>query len=120
MVEKIDIRKKFKCFSDHWSPKVIAEMNDYHFKIARVKGEFVWHNHEETDEAFIIIEGRMKIMLKDKTIDLCEGDLFVVPRGIDHKPIADEECKIMLVEPKGVVNTGKIKNELTAENDIWI
>ena len=120
MEEKVDIRKKFKCFSDCWSPKVIAEMNNYQFKIARIKGEFIWHNHKDTDEAFIIIEGRMKIIFRDKTIDLDEGDMFVVPKGVDHKPISDEECKIMLVEPKGVVNTGNTKSDLTAENDVWI
>ena len=120
MEEKVDIRKKFKSFSDHWSPKVIAEMNDYQFKIARIKGEFIWHNHKETDEVFIVIEGSMKIMFRDKTIDLKEGDLFVVPKGVDHKPIADEECKIMLVEPRGIVNTGNIKSDLTSENDVWI
>ena len=118
--KKINIRKKFDLFSDYWSPKVIAEMNDYQFKLARVKGEFVWHNHNETDEVFIIIEGKMKIEFRDKTVLLEKGEMYVVPKGIDHKPLADEECKIMLVEPKGVVNTGNTTCNLTSENDVWL
>ena len=99
--KKINIKKKFDLFSDYWSPKVVAEMNDYQFKLAKVKGEFVWHNHKETDEVFIIIKGKLKIEFRDKTVLLKEGEMYVVPKGIDHKPFADEECKIMLVEPKG-------------------
>ena len=118
--KKINIRKKFGRFSDYWSPKVIAEMNDYQFKLARLKGEFVWHNHKETDEVFIVIEGKMKIEFRDKTVLLEEGEMYVVPKGIDHKPFADEECKIMWVEPKGVVNTGSVTSDLTSENDVWI
>ena len=118
--KKINIRKKFQSLSDYWSPKVIAEMNDYQFKIARVKGEFVWHKHEQTDEVFIILEGRMQIMFREETIDLVEGEMYVVPKGVDHKPFADEECKIMLVEPRGVVNTGSIINDLTSDNDVWL
>jgi len=118
--KKINIRKKFALFSDYWSPKVIAEMNDYQVKIARVKGEFVWHNHEQTDEVFIVIEGKMKIEFRDKTVLLEEGEMYVVPKGVDHKPFADEECKIMLFEPRGVVNTGSIINDLTSDNDVWL
>ena len=97
MPKKINIRKKFDRFSDYWSPKVIAEMNDYQFKLARLKGEFVWHNHKDTDEVFIVIEGKMKIEFRDKTVLLKEGEMYVVPKGIDHKPFADEECKICLL-----------------------
>ena len=119
-MKKINFQDKFQMFSDHWSPKVIAEMNDYQFKLARLKGDFVWHNHMETDEVFIVIEGKMKIEFRDKTVLLKEGEMYVVPRGIYHKPFANEECKIMLVEPKGIVNTGSTTSDLTSENDVWI
>ena len=95
-------------------------MNDYQFKIAKIKGEFIWHNHKNTDEAFIIIEGNMKIALNDKIITLSEGDLYIVPKGIEHKPFADKECKIMLIELKGTQNTGETPHRLTAENNQWI
>lgn len=118
--KKIDIKKKFKGFSEHWSPKVIAEMNDYQFKLARIKGDFIWHSHDETDEVFIVIEGTMKIEFRDGSIELKEGEMYVVPKGTEHRPHAENECKIMLVEPRGVVNTGRSISELTAENDVWL
>lgn len=95
-------------------------MNDYQFKIAKIKGEFIWHNHKNTDEAFIIIEGSMKIALNDRIINLSEGDLYIVPKGVEHKPFADKECKIMLIELKGTQNTGGKTHRLTAENNQWI
>ena len=118
--KKINIKHKFSKFSEYWSPKVLAEMNDYQFKIARIKGEFIWHNHTETDEVFIVIEGTMKILLKGETIQLFEGDLYVVPKGMDHKPVAEKECKLMLVELKGTKNTGSETHKLTAEDNQWI
>ena len=118
--KKINIKQKFSKFSEYWSPKVLAEMNDYEFKIARIKGEFIWHNHTETDEVFIVIEGSMKILLKGKTIQLSEGDLYVVPKGTDHKPVAEKECKLMLVELKGTKNTGSETHKLTSEDNQWI
>ena len=118
--KKINIKQKFSKFSEYWSPKVLAEMNDYEFKIARIKGEFIWHNHTETDEVFIVIEGSMKILLRGKTIQLSEGDLYVVPKGTDHKPVAEKECKLMLVELKGTKNTGSETHKLTAEDNQWI
>ena len=118
--KKINIKQKFSKFSEYWSPKVLAEMNDYEFKIARIKGEFIWHNHTETDEVFIVIEGSMKILLKGETIQLFEGDLYVVPKGTDHKPVAEKECKLMLVELKGTKNTGSETHKLTAEDNQWI
>ena len=120
MSKKINIKQKFSKFSELWSPKVIAEMNDYQFKIVKIHGEFVWHKHDETDEVFIVIEGSMKIEFRKKTINLNQGELFIVPKGVEHKPSAADLCKIMIVEPRGVMNTGNIKNELTAKNDIWI
>ena len=118
--KKVNIKQKFSKLSKCWSPKVLAEMNDYQFKIARIKGEFIWHNHNETDEVFIVIEGAMKILLKGETIQLSKGDLYVVPKGIDHKPVAEKECKIMLVELKGTKNTGSEIHKLTAEDNQWI
>ena len=119
-MSKINLRKKLEKFSEHWSPKVIAEMNDYQFKLVKIKGDFVWHNHADTDETFIVIEGEMKIEFEDKTVELTEGEMYVVLKGTDHKPYAIDECKIMLVEPKGVMNTGNKTSELTASNDVWI
>ena len=119
-MSKINLREKLEKFSDHWSPKVIAEMNDYQFKLVKIEGEFVWHNHTDTDETFIVIEGEMKIEFEDKTVVLREGEMYVVPKGVEHKPYAEEECKIMIIEPRGVVNTGDIEGDLTASNDVWI
>ena len=117
---KINLKEKLSKFSDHWSPRIIAEMNDYQFKLVKIRGDFVWHNHDDTDEVFIVLEGEMKIEFKDETVKLKEGEMFVVPKGVEHKPYAEKECKIMLVEPKGVVNTGDAGSDLTAPNDVWI
>ena len=117
---KINLKEKLSLFSERWSPKVIAEMNDYQFKLVKLQGDFVWHSHADTDEVFIVIEGAMKIELSDGIVELSEGEMFVVPKGVAHKPYAEEECKVMLVEPRGVVNTGDSKDKLTASNDVWI
>lgn len=118
--EAINLAGKFSKFSEHWSPKVIAEMNDYQFKLVRLEGEFVWHDHAETDEVFIVLEGNLDIEFRDGKVTLSAGEMFVVPQGTEHRPVAKEECKIMLVEPRGVVNTGDAGGELTAENDVWV
>ena len=120
MMDTINLKDKLAKFSDHWSPKVIAELNDYQFKLVKIQGEFVWHNHPDTDEVFIVIEGSMKIEFENETIELNEGEMIVVPKGVEHKPYAESECKVMLVEPCGVVNTGEADSELTADNDVWI
>ena len=119
-MKSINFQDKLSKFSDHWSPKVIAEMNDYQFKLAKLEGEFVWHNHPDTDEVFIVIEGSMYIELEDGLVELNAGEMYVVPKGVMHRPYAENECKIMLVEPRRVVNTGDADSELTAENDVWI
>ncbi|GGB04600.1 cupin domain-containing protein [Agarivorans gilvus] len=116
----INFKDKFSKFTEHWSPRVIAEMNNYQFKLAKVEGEFVWHDHPDTDEVFIVIEGTLNIEFRDGVVTLNAGEMFVIPKGVEHKPVATSECKIMLVEPKGVVNTGKSGGELTAENDVWV
>ncbi len=120
-MSKVNIGEKLSKFSEQWTPKVIAEMNDYQFKLVKIEGEFVWHEHLDTDEAFIVIEGSMRIDFADgSSVELDEGEMYVVPRGVRHRPCAESECKVMLVEPKGVVNTGGADSELTAPNDEWV
>ena len=119
-MKKINFKEKLSKFSDHWSPKVIAELNDYQFKLVKVEGDFVWHSHEDTDEAFIVIEGEMWIDFENDAVQLGEGEMCVVQKGVKHRPRSSSECKIMLVEPRGVINTGESEGELTASNDVWI
>lgn len=120
IMEKINIKSKLKTFSDLWSPKVIAEMNDYQLKLVKIKDDFIWHSHEDTDEVFIVLEGSMHIEFNDEIVKLSEGELLVVPKGTKHRPFAHEEATIMLVEPRGVINTGDTNSDLTAKNDQWI
>lgn len=117
----INLQEKLSKFTEHWSPKIIAQLNDYHFKLAKVQGEFVWHDHPETDEAFIVIKGSLDILFRDGKVSLNEGEMFIVPKGMEHKPIAENECHILLIEPAGLVNTGSATDSaLTAPNDAWI
>ncbi len=116
----INFIEKFANFSEHWSPKVIAEMNDYQFKLVRVKGEFVWHHHAETDEVFIVIGGTLRIEFRDGSVELGAGEMLVVPKGVEHKPVAERECRMMLIEPAGIINTGEAGGRLRAANDVWI
>jgi mannose-6-phosphate isomerase-like protein (cupin superfamily) len=116
----INLQQKLAKFADHWSPKVIAQMNDYQFKLVKLEGEFVWHSHSDTDEVFMVIDGAMSIEFRDGRVDLRSGEMFVVPKGVEHKPFAASECKVMLVEPRGVVNTGDAGGKLTAPNDVWV
>tara|TARA_B110000438_G_scaffold25577_1_gene23999 strand:- start:2038 stop:2397 length:360 start_codon:yes stop_codon:yes gene_type:complete len=119
-MKKINFKSKFEKFNDLWSPKVIAEMNDYQLKLVKIKDDFVWHEHNDTDEVFIVISGVIWIEFKDETIQINTGEMIVVPKGTKHRPYATEEAQIMLVEPKGVVNTGDIESDLTALDDQWI
>ena len=116
----INLNEKLGKFSDHWSPRIIAELNDYQFKLAKIEGEFVWHKHDDTDEAFLCLDGEMEILFRDGSVKLTSGELFVVPRGVEHKPVAASPCSILLLEPRGVVNTGDGSEEMRAENDVWI
>lgn len=116
----INFKEKFAKFSEHFSPKIIAQMNDYHFKLSKFQGDFVWHKHTDTDEAFIVLEGEMMIVFRDGKVNLKEGEMFVVPKGVEHKPSAERECKIMLVEPAGTINTGDAGGDLTADDSVWI
>ena len=120
MDDVLNLKEKLLLFSEHWSPKIIAQMNEYHFKLVKVQGEFVWHSHPETDEVFIVLEGSLDIEMRDKTMTLNKGEMIVIPKGVEHKPAAKEECHIILVEPAGTVNTGDAGGELTAANDQWI
>ncbi|MBK7982592.1 MAG: cupin domain-containing protein [Candidatus Competibacteraceae bacterium] len=118
--QAISLQEKFGLFSEQWQPKVIAEMNDYQFKIVRLEGDFVWHSHEDTDETFLVIEGALRIDFRDAAVNVGAGELYVVPRGVEHKPYAEREVKLMLIEPRGVLNTGAQGGERTARNDVWI
>ncbi|MCP4024486.1 MAG: cupin domain-containing protein [Desulfobacteraceae bacterium] len=116
----INFGEKLKTFSERWSPKIIAQLNDYQFKLVKIKGEFTWHSHEDTDEVFICLQGKMAIEFRQGVVQMKEGELFVVPKGKEHRPVAKEECSMLLVEPEGVVNTGDNPGELTADDDVWI
>ena len=118
--DSINFDNKFSLFSEHWSPKVIAEINDYQFKLVKIKGEFTWHEHKDTDEVFMVMSGEMKIDFRDGNVKISEGEMYVVKKGLEHKPFAEEECRILIIEPRGVVNTGESESELIAENDVWI
>jgi len=118
-IEVINFEEKFAKFSERFSPKIIAQMNDYHFKLTRTFGDFVWHKHPETDETFIVIDGKLQIDLRDKSLHLKPGDMVVIPKGVEHKPYANEECKVLLIEPAGAINTGDAGGELT-KSEFWI
>jgi len=118
--EAINLNEKLSQFSEYWKPQIIAQMNDYHFKVVKLQGEFVWHKHDDTDEVFIVIQGELSIAFKEGTVLLNTGEMFVVPKGLEHKPIAKNECKVMLVEPAGTINTGDTGGEMTADNNVWI
>jgi len=116
----INFKQKFSLFSEQWVPKVVAEMNDYQFKVVKLKGDFIWHDHKDTDETFIVIDGSLRIDFRNGAVTLRAGEMFVVPKGVEHKPYAEEEVKLLLIEPRGVLNTGDKGGERTAQNDVWI
>ena len=116
----ISFAGKFGLFREQWQPKVIAEMNDYQFKVVRLEGDFVWHDHKDTDETFIVIDGELRIDFRDGAVNLAAGEMFVIPKGVEHKPFAAKEVKVLLIEPRGVLNTGDAGGRRTAQNDVWI
>jgi mannose-6-phosphate isomerase-like protein (cupin superfamily) len=118
--EAINLGNKFGLLREQWQPRVIAEMNDYQFKVVKLQGDFIWHDHKDTDEAFIVLDGVLRIDFRDGSILLSPGEMFVVPKGVEHKPCAEHEVKLLLVEPRGVLNTGDEGGERTADNDVWI
>ena len=120
MPTAINLADKFANFSEQWAPKVVARMNDYEFKLVKLQGEFVWHSHAETDEAFIVVDGELTIHLRDGDVHLRAGEMFVVPKGVEHKPAASAECRLMLIEPAGTPNTGGVVSDRTAPQGVWV
>ncbi|HFX1531082.1 TPA: cupin domain-containing protein [Pseudomonas aeruginosa] len=118
--QAINFAAKLALFDDRWQPRVIAQMNDYQFKLVKIEGDFVWHSHADTDETFIVLAGRLRIDFRDGAVHLGPGEMYVVPRGVEHKPFAEGEVRMLLVEPCGVSNTGDQGGERTAVNDLWI
>jgi mannose-6-phosphate isomerase-like protein (cupin superfamily) len=118
--QPINFSKKLGLFDEQWQPKVIAEMNDYQFKVVKLQGDFIWHDHKDTDETFIVLDGVLRIDFRDGAVSISAGEMFVVPKGVEHKPYAEREVKLLLIEPRGVLNTGHEGGERTAQNDVWI
>jgi mannose-6-phosphate isomerase-like protein (cupin superfamily) len=118
--QSINLGEKLGKFTEHWSPRVVAEMNNYQFKLVKLQGEFVWHSHEDTDEVFLVIHGEMQIGFRDRDVTVRAGEMFVVPKGAEHITRAIDECHALIIEPRGVVNTGEAGGKLTAQNDVWI
>ena len=116
----INFQQKFGLFNEQWQPKVIAEMNEYQFKVVKLQGDFIWHSHKDTDETFIVVEGDLRIDFRDGAVRVSAGEMFVVPKGIEHKPCAEREVKLLLIEPRGVLNTGDEVGERTAQSNVWI
>jgi mannose-6-phosphate isomerase-like protein (cupin superfamily) len=116
----INFNDKLAKITDQWLPRVVARMNDYEFKLTKIEGEFIWHSHAETDETFVVLEGELRIELRDGFVELRAGEMFVVPRGVEHKPVAARECKLLLIEPVGTTNTGDAGGARTAANDVWV
>jgi mannose-6-phosphate isomerase-like protein (cupin superfamily) len=116
----VNFAHKFGLLQEQWQPRVVAELNDYQFKVVRLEGDFVWHSHADTDEAFVVIEGELRIDFRDGAVRIAPGEMFVVPKGVEHKPFAEREVKVLLIEPRGVPNTGDQGGARTAQNDVWI
>jgi mannose-6-phosphate isomerase-like protein (cupin superfamily) len=119
-LQSINFRQKLELFAEQWQPKVIAEMNDYQFKVVKLQGDFVWHAHQDTDETFIVLEGILRIDFRSGAVHIAKGEMYVVRKGIEHKPYAANEVHLLLIEPRGVLNTGQEGGERTAANDVWI
>lgn len=113
MVDKVNLEHKLSLFSDHWSPKIVGELNDSYIKLVKVKGEFVWHHHETEDELFFVVKGRLLLKFRDRDVWVEEGEFVIVPRGVEHLPVAAQETHVMLLEPKSTLNTGNVRNERT-------
>jgi mannose-6-phosphate isomerase-like protein (cupin superfamily) len=116
----INFRQKLSLFNEQWTPKVVAEMNDYQFKVVKLAGDFIWHDHKDTDETFMVLEGVLRIDFRDGAVHISAGEMFVVPKGVEHKPYAEHEVKLLLIEPRGVPYTGEQGGDRTAANDVWI
>jgi mannose-6-phosphate isomerase-like protein (cupin superfamily) len=119
-MDKVNLSEKFTLFQEYWSPKIAGELNDSYIKLAKLKGEFVWHQHENEDELFLVVKGHLLIKLRDRDIHLKEGEFVVIPKGVEHLPIAEEEVHVLLLEPKSTLNTGDVQNERTVTDLEWI
>lgn len=119
-MEKVNLAVKFNLFQDHWHPRIVGELNDSYVKLAKLKGEFAWHHHEAEDELFLVVKGRLLIRLRDRDIWLDEGEFLVIPRGVEHLPVAQDEVHVLLLEPKSTLNTGNVQNERTLSDVKWI
>lgn len=118
-MEKINISQKFNLFQEHWSPKIAGELNDSYVKLVKLKGEFVWHHHDNEDELFLVVKGKLLIKFRDREVWLAEGEFLIIPKGVEHLPMAEEEVQVMLLEPKSTVNTGNVQNDRTV-GDQWV
>lgn len=114
-MDKVDLREKFSLFHDHWHPRIAGELNGQYVKLVKLQGEFVWHCHDQEDELFLVVAGRLTIRLRDRDIHLEEGQFLIIPRGVEHLPVAEEEAQVLLFEPKTVLNTGNVRNDRTVE-----
>jgi mannose-6-phosphate isomerase-like protein (cupin superfamily) len=119
MIEVINLEQKFGLFSDYWHPRIVGELNDSQVKLAKLQGEFVWHHHDNEDEMFLVVKGRLVIRLRERDLTIRAGEFVIIPRGVEHLPVADEEVQVLLLEPKSTLNTGNLQNERTVEAD-WI
>jgi mannose-6-phosphate isomerase-like protein (cupin superfamily) len=113
--EQVNVSEKLQQFTERWSPRIVGELNGHHVKLAKLEGEFVWHHHEQEDELFLFLRGHVSIHLRDRIIELDEGEFFIVPRGVEHKPVAPEEVHVLLLEPSTTFNTGNVRNERTVD-----
>jgi mannose-6-phosphate isomerase-like protein (cupin superfamily) len=118
-MEVINIAQKFQMIADHWQPRIAGELNDSYIKLAKLKGEFIWHKHESEDELFLVSKGNLRILLRDRELSIAEGEFVIIPHGVEHKPVADEEVHVILLEPKSTVNTGDVASERTVHSQ-WI
>ena len=118
-MKTINLSQKFELFHEHWHPRIVGELNDSYVKLARLKGEFVWHRHENEDELFLVVKGKLQIKLRDRDLWIGEGEFVIIPKGVEHCPVADEEVQVLLLEPKSTVNTGDVQNERTVAAE-WI
>lgn len=115
-MDKVNLAEKFGLFTERWSPKIVGEINDAHVKLCRLQGEFVWHKHDHEDEMFFVVEGQLELRFRDKSVTLSPGEFLIIPKGVEHMPAAEHEVKVMLIEPKGTLNTGDVQNERTKTN----
>ncbi len=119
-MEKVNVREKLQLFSDHWKPKVVGELNGQHVKLVKFQGEFVWHDHKEEDEMFLVVRGSFRMEFREGSVELGEGEFLIVPRGVEHRPVAENEVAVMLFEPAGIRHTGDVESKLTVREIEWV